>query len=102
MTSFMQSGNIFEWLGSALGAVIRGIVHALNFVFNGFGHALGDFTDGFARALGIHASAFNLILVFVGLLLLAAGVRAIVRRSFVAGVIWLVLAVLILGKLIAR
>lgn len=98
----MHSGNFFEWLGNLLGAVIRGIVHALTFLLNALGHAVGNFTDGFAHALGLHASTFNIVLLIIGLLMLVAGVRALLARSIVAGIIWLVLAALLLSKLIAR
>ena len=97
----MQSGNFFEWLGGMLGSVIRAIVHALTFVVGGLAHALRNFTDGFASALGIHASAMNMILVVIGLLFLVAGIRALLRRSIIAAIIWLVLAALLLGRLIA-
>lgn len=96
----MQSGNFFEWLGSVLGGIIRGIVHALTFVVGGLGHAVGNFTDGFAHALGIHASAMNMILVVIGLLFLVAGIRALLQRSIIAAIIWLVLAALLLGRLV--
>ena len=98
----MQSGNFFEWLGGLIGAVIRGIVHIVQFVFGGFGHAIGEFTDGLARALGMRPSAFNMVLLIIGLLLLAAGVRAFTRRAIVAGILWTALAALLLGKLIAH
>lgn len=98
----MHSGNFFEWLGSLIGSVIRGIVRAVQFVFGGFGHAISDFTDGLARSLGIHASVFNMVLLVIGLLLLAAGVKAFTRRAIVAGIVWTALAALLLGKLIAH
>ena len=97
----MHSGNFFEWLGNALGSVLRTIVHLLTAVIGGIGHALHEFTRGFADALGIHPSAVNILFLVVGVLFLIAGVRSLLRRSFIGGVIWLVLAALILGNLIA-
>jgi hypothetical protein len=98
----MHNGNFFEWLGSLIGAVIRGVVHALNFVVGGFGHALGEFTGGLTGALGIRSSVLNIALLILGLFLLFTGVRAFRARSYVAGVLWTVFAALLLGKLVAH
>ncbi|KKB63923.1 hypothetical protein WM40_08885 [Robbsia andropogonis] len=97
----MQSGNFFEWLGNLLGSILRTIVHLLTATVGGLGHALHEFTHGFADALGIHASAVNILFLVVGVLFLVAGVRSLLARSFIGGIIWLVLAALILGNLIA-
>ncbi|VCU69661.1 hypothetical protein PIGHUM_01724 [Pigmentiphaga humi] len=96
----MEHDNTFEWLGSALGDAIRTIVAALKTVFGGFGHAVGEFSAGLAQALGMSPTLFNFGLLLLGLLLLYAGVRALIGRSLLGAVIWWALAVLVLGGLI--
>ena len=61
--------TFFEWLGSALGEVIRTIVAALKSVFGGFGEAVGEFSSGLADALGMSPTLFNFALLVLGMLL---------------------------------
>ncbi len=99
----MQSENsetTFQWLGSMLGEAIRTIVGALKYLFGGLGTALGDFSSGVAAAMGMSPTLFNFAVLIIGLLLLYAGVRALFRRSVVAAIVWLILAVVVLGSLI--
>ncbi|QEI05189.1 hypothetical protein FXN63_04565 [Pigmentiphaga aceris] len=96
----MNADGFFEWLGSTLGSVIRTIVDALRAVFGGLGGAIRDFSDGMARAIGMAPSTFNFAVLLIGLLLLYAAIRAFMSRSVIGGLIWLVLAVLVLGSLI--
>ncbi|ULY35601.1 hypothetical protein HRJ92_09825 [Bordetella pertussis] len=92
--------QFFGSLGAMLGAVIRAIVDGLRYVFGGLGRALGDFFGGLASALGMSPSVFNFALLVLGLLLLWTAVRAFMGRAIVAGIFWLVLAMLLLGGLI--
>ncbi|WP_459618244.1 hypothetical protein [Bordetella sp. 2513F-2] len=92
--------SFFGSLGAMLGEVIRAIVGALQAVFGGLGSALGDFFSGMAAALGMSPSVFNFGLLVLGLLLLWAALRAFMGRAIVAGLFWLVLAILLLGGLI--
>ena len=55
---------------------------------------------GLARALGMGPSVFNFALLLLGLLLLWTALRAFMRRSIIAGIFWLFLALLLLGGLI--
>src|SRR5690554_1791807 len=96
----MQTEGFFGWLGNALGSAIRLVVDALRMVFGGIADAVDDFFDGFANALGMSPSIFNYVWLVLGLILLYAAFRAFVRRSVVAGVIWTLLGVLVLGSLI--
>lgn len=96
----MQTAGFFEWLGQALGAVIRFIVEGLGGFFNLLGNAGSSFLRGLSEALGVQASVLSLIPLIIGLLLLVAAVRAFVRRSIFAGLIWLVLGLWLLSWLI--
>lgn len=97
----MESNDFFSWLGNAFGEVIRVIVNALRWIFGGLGEAIGDFSRGLADAVGMSPNLFNFALLVLGLLLLYAGVRALFERAFVVGVLWLLLALFLLGGLIA-
>lgn len=92
--------SFFGSVGAMLGEVIRAIVAGLRYVFGGLGSALGDFFSGLAGALGMSPSIFNFALLILGLVLLWAAVKAFLRRAIVAGIFWLVLAMLVLGGLI--
>jgi len=97
---FMQSDSFFTSLGNTIGEVIRSIVSALKYVLGGFGHAVGEFSGGLARALGMNPTLFNFALLILGLLLLWAAISALVRRSLLGFIFWIILAVLVLGALI--
>ena len=49
----MQVEGFFEWLGQALGTVIRFIVDALSGLFQMVSRASSNFVDGLSRALGM-------------------------------------------------
>jgi uncharacterized membrane protein len=95
----MQSSNLPEWLGNMLGSLLSGIVHALQFVFGGLGRGIGEFAGGVAHSMGVSASAFNIAWIILGILLLIGAVRALMRRSWVGGIVLLVIAVVVLGRL---
>ncbi len=94
-----EDDGIFGWLGSALGSVIRFIIDALHGLFGGFGDAIRDFLHGLAGSVGMSPSFFNYVWLFLGLGLLAAAIKAIASRSFLAAIIWAILAVIVLGGL---
>ncbi|MBX6318235.1 hypothetical protein [Pigmentiphaga sp.] len=97
-----SESTFFEWLGSALGEVIRTIVAALKSVFGGFGEAVGEFSSGLADALGMSPTLFNFALLVLGMLLLYAGIRALLSRSILGALFWFFLAALLLGGLIGE
>jgi hypothetical protein len=96
----MNADGFFDWLGSTFGSVIRTIVDFLRSIFGGVGDAIRDFSAGLARAIGMTPSTFNFAVLLVGLLLLYAAIRAFMSRSVLGGIVWLVLAVLVLGSLV--
>lgn len=96
----MQVQGFFEWLGQVLGAVIRFIVEALDGFFSLLGNAGSNFIKGLSSALGIEASLLGILALIIGLLLLAAAVRAFIKRSIIFGLIWLVLGLWLLSALI--
>lgn len=98
----MKSESTFEWMGAILGEAIRTVVAALRAVFGGFGTAIGDFSSGLAGALGMSPTLFNFGLLVLGLLLLYAGIRALMNRSLLGAILWFILAVLLLGGLIGQ
>jgi len=57
----MQVESFFEWLGQALGSVIRFIVDGLSGLFGALTHAGGNFIDGLSRTLGMDTSIISII-----------------------------------------
>lgn len=93
----MHVEGFFEWLGQALGAVIRFVVDALSGLFNLLGNAGGNFIDGLARTLGMDTSLVSILMLVIGLLLLYSAVRAFMRASIIMGIIWLMLGLWVLS-----
>lgn len=93
--------GFFGWLGNALGSAIKLIVDALRTVFGGIGDAIDAFFRGLANALGMSPSIFNYLWLIGGLILLVVAVKAFAKRAVLAGIIWLVLGLLVLGGLIS-
>lgn len=96
----MRVEGFFDWLGAAVGTVIRFIVELLAGFFELLGNAGRHFLSGLSRALGMETSVLGLVALGIGLLLLVAAVRAFMRRSLVAGVLWLLLALWLLSLII--
>ncbi|MBT2375112.1 hypothetical protein [Pseudomonas fluorescens] len=93
----MQVESFFEWLGQALGSVIRFIVDGLSGLFNGLTQAGGNFIDGLSRTLGMDTSIISIITLIIGLMLLYSAVRAFMRASIIMGIIWLMLGLWLLS-----
>jgi hypothetical protein len=93
----MQVEGFFEWLGQALGAVIRFIVDGLSWIFGGLAHAGGSFIEGLSRTLGMDTSLISIIALVFGLILLYSAVRAFMRASIVLGIIWAILGLWLLS-----
>ncbi|GIZ12648.1 hypothetical protein [Pseudomonas sp. NCCP-436] len=64
------------------------------------GDALDAFFHGLADAIGMSPSIFSFILLAFGLLFLLNAVRALLRRSILAAVVWLLLGLMVMGWLI--
>ncbi|SOC57671.1 hypothetical protein SAMN05421509_11077 [Chromohalobacter canadensis] len=96
----MQIDRFFHWLGEFLGDALRVVVDALSTLFAGLWVAIDRFFDGLARSLGVNPSLINLVVLIIGVWMLYRGIRALVRRAFVAGIVWLFLGLLVLGWLI--
>ncbi|HEY8329810.1 MAG TPA: hypothetical protein VIO83_00540 [Pseudomonas sp.] len=96
----MQVESFFEWLGEALGTLIRVLVESLSGLFGLLSSAGRHFLDGLSHALGMQPSLLGFLTLVIGLLLLAAAVRAFIRRAFVRGTIWLLLGLWLLSWLI--
>lgn len=94
------SSNPFEWLGEALGTLVRFVVDSLAWVFQILSGASTAFVNGFSRALGVDSNVFTVVAVIIGLLLIYAGVRSLINRRFFGAVIWLLLGLWLLSALI--
>ncbi|WP_043531573.1 hypothetical protein [Litchfieldella xinjiangensis] len=92
--------DFFNWLGEMVGYAVRVVVDVLGELFGGFWGAIVGFAEGLGVALGINPTLFSLFVLLVGIALLFNGIRALLRRSFIAGLIWLALALLVLGWLV--
>lgn len=93
----MQVEGFFEWLGQALGGVIKFVVDLLSGLFGILGNAGGNFVDGLSRTLGMDTSIVSILALIVGLLLLYSAIRAFMRASVIAGIIWALLALWVLS-----
>ncbi|WP_455924164.1 hypothetical protein [Pseudomonas putida] len=96
----MHADGFFEWLGQALGAIIRFVVDSLSWLFNLLAHAGGNFVDGLSRTLGMDASLISIIALVIGLMFLYSALRAFMRASIFLGVIWLILGLWLLSWII--
>jgi hypothetical protein len=96
----MQVESFFEWLGQALGSIIRFIVDALSGLFNLLSHAGSNFVEGLSRALGMDTSIISIIALILGLMLLWSAIRAFMNASIIMGIIWLVLGLWLLSWII--
>ncbi len=93
----MQVEGFFEWLGQALGAAIKFVVDLLSGLFAMLANAGGNFIDGLARTLGMDTSLISILILLIGLLLLYSAVRAFMRASVIAGIIWALLGLWVLS-----
>ncbi|WP_219062544.1 hypothetical protein [Pseudomonas sp. UMAB-08] len=96
----MQVESFFEWLGQALGAVIRFIVNGLDGLFNLLAHAGGNFVEGLSRTLGMDTSLISILALIIGLMLLYSAIRAFMRASIVFGIFYLILGLWLLSWII--
>ena len=96
----MHVEGFFEWLGQALGSLIRFIVDALSGLFNWLASAGSNFIDGLARTLGMDTSLVSILALIVGLMLLYSAIRAFMRASIILGIIWLVLGLWVMSWVI--
>ncbi|WQG59055.1 hypothetical protein RHM66_06815 [Pseudomonas sp. RTB3] len=94
----MQVESFFEWLGQALGAVIRFIVERHWMGYSDLlAHAGGNFVEGLSRTLGMDTSIISIITLIIGLMLLYSAIRAFMRASIIMGIIWLMLGLWLLS-----
>ena len=96
----MHVEGFFEWLGQALGSLIRIVVDALSGLFNLLAKAGGNFVDGLSRTLGMDTSLVSILALIVGLMLLFSAIRAFMRASIILGIIWLVLGLWVMSWVI--
>ncbi|BBP80907.1 hypothetical protein thsps21_58010 [Pseudomonas sp. No.21] len=96
----MGNDGFFSWLGEAIGKVIRFIVDLLSTVLGGIWAAMDDFLRGLARAIGMDASIFSFVVLILGLLLLFGGIRALLRKGIISGLILIFLGLIVMSWLI--
>lgn len=93
--------DFFEWLGHALGTLIRFIIDALGGFFGLFADIGRSFLNGLASALGTDVGLLSIIAMVCGLLLLYAAVRAGMRKAFVRMVIYGLLGLWLLSLIVS-
>ena len=94
------SSSAAEWLGEFFGTLVRLIVDTLSWLFGILAGASAAFVDGFSRTLGIDSGILSIVAVIVGLLLIYRGVRALIRRRIVAGILWILVGLWLISALI--
>jgi len=97
----MAVDGFFESLGEAVGSLIRFIIEGMSDFFGLLGGAVSSFIAGMSKALGVTPSLLSIVVLVAGLWLLYLAVRAFMRRSIIAGMIWLVLGLWLLSGLIS-
>ncbi|SFI84242.1 hypothetical protein SAMN05216206_2959 [Pseudomonas guineae] len=97
----MAVEGFFESLGEAVGSAIRFIIEGMSGFFGMLGGAVSSFITGMSKALGVTPSLLSIVVLVTGLWLLYLAVRAFIRRSIIAGVIWLLLGLWLLSGLIS-
>ncbi|GGJ97705.1 hypothetical protein [Pseudomonas matsuisoli] len=96
----MQVEGFFEWLGQAIGSVIRFIVDGLYWILGMLAGASQNFVDGLATTLGMDRSLLTIAALVIGLMLLVGAFRAFFRRSIISGLILLILGLWLLSLII--
>lgn len=96
----MQSDHFFHWLGNEIGRLIRAIVASLTWVFDNLFAWIDSFISGMTGALGLNASVFTLVMLILGLVLLFAGLRSLLRRRIFRALLWAFLGVVLLSWVI--
>lgn len=96
----MDVDAFFHWIGEQIGVAIRFIVDGLSWLFDNLYGLVDSFVRGLTGALGINASIFSVLMLIIGIAMLAAAVRALMRRAVVATLLWTVLGVVVLSWLI--
>ena len=96
----MQVDSFFEWLGQAIGSVIRFIIDTLSGLFNLLSNASSNFVEGLSQALGMDTSVVSIVTLILGLILLWSAIRAFLNGSFIMGIIWLMLGLWLLSWII--
>jgi len=92
--------GFFNWLGEAIGNVIRAVVSGLHSIFGNLWQAADGFVEGLTGSLGISDSIFSIAVLIIGVLLLFSGIRSLIRGGIIGGIVWLLLGLLILSWLI--
>lgn len=93
--------DFFEWLGHALGTLIRFIVEALSGFFGLFADIGRSFLHGLAGALGTDVGLLSIVALICGLLLLCNAVRAGLRKAFVRMLVYGLLGLWLLSLLVS-
>jgi len=96
----MQTGNFFEQLGEAVGAALRYLVEGLGGLLGSLTSAGAHFLDGLSRTLGMNPTLLGVLALLLGLVLLVSGGRALLRKRFVGGALYLLLGLWVLSWLI--
>ncbi|GHC32182.1 hypothetical protein [Aidingimonas halophila] len=96
----MQDEGISNWLGERIGEALRFVIDLLSLFFANIHDGVERFVTGLTDALGISPTLFSLIFLLIGLWLLYRGVRALLSRRFVGGLIWLFAAMIMLSWLV--
>lgn len=96
----MQPDNLFHWAGEQIGRLIRVLVDGIGWFFSHIFGAIDSFYRGLTGELGINGSLTSLLILLVGGLLLWSGLRALLRRRWIAAVFMTLLGALLLSWLI--
>lgn len=93
--------DVFNWIGTQLGAAIRFIVEGLGGFFANFDNALKGFFNGLTGELGMSTSLLSLIGLLLGLYLLFKGITTLMRGSIIGGLLLTFIGLTFLGWLIS-
>ncbi|MGJ8517424.1 hypothetical protein [Carnimonas bestiolae] len=92
--------DFFAQVGAAIGAVLRTLIEWVNTFFSSFGDSFKGFAGGLGDELGIGHSLFSIVMAVIGIALFVKGIRRLMAKAFISGLIWLVIGLSLLGFII--
>lgn len=92
--------DFFAQAGAFIGTLLHMLIDAVYAFFSSFGGAFQGFADGLGGSLGINHSFTHIVVFVIGLLIAIKGIRNLARKSFISGIILLVIGVSILSWIV--
>ncbi|WP_025733780.1 hypothetical protein [Carnimonas nigrificans] len=89
--------DFFAQIGAAIGAVLRTLIELFQALFSSVGDSFKGFAGGLGDELGVGHSIFSIVIAIIGIALVIKGIRQLIGKAFIGGIIWLLIGVSLLG-----